>query len=1079
MKFIFLKLILLCLIGIPLGTMAQQRTLHGIVRDNTGAMIGVNVVWENKEGRAISGVTTNENGEYWLPFPSDTKDLNVVFSFIGMKTQKFKYTNQKVLNVTLEEDNVSLDEVVISVKMEKRNSMGINAENSGVARQKLDLDEFQDMAVTSVEDILQGKMTNVDIIMDSGDPGAKSSIRIRGTSSLNSSNEPLIVIDDVPMDISIGEDFEFGTATTEDFGALVNIAPSDIANIEVLKDAAATALYGPQAAAGVLLITTKRGTKSKPRFTISHKTSVSWEPKSVPMLNASEYRTLMQDALWNAVQYKGFNDMSLLTMYPDVRLDKSYEYYDEFNQNTDWLSLVVQTPVNNETNFSMSGGGDRAVYYFSVGYMNEKGTTIGTDFTRITARLNLDYRLSKRLTFSSSFSYSDGNRNSSYKDSDDHIGLKTPRAEALRKMPNMSPWVLDDNGNKTDVYFTQPKDCIQGLQPNPVAMVYNSNINAVERSMNTNFVIDYKILSCLVFNTNIAFGLTTKKSKGLYPSEASGVVWSSKDYNRVEESATNSMSLNTRTRLTFNKLFGRHQVTFSGIVTTKEYTPSGYGSVIAGIGSGQLADASAGGKVISLSSDESKTREIGLIGTLQYGYASRYYLTAGIRSDATSKTGRNSRWGTFPTLSLKWRLNNENFLKEYEWLSDLSLSGGWGRSGKSPSGSFTYVGTFDTEDAYMDQSAVKPTSMQLNKLKWEVTTSINGGLKLGFLKDKITVDFDYYKKQTSDLLQKDMSISSITGYSKVGYFNSGKTENRGWELAFNFKDIIKINGFTVSINNLNVSRNRNRVLELPSNRSEESYTKDNGKYAIRIFEGQPLGAFYGYNCLGVYQNLGETVARNANGEIMHDVNGKEITTKIFGTTSVFPGDAKYADHNHDGIIDQYDMVYLGNAMPIMTGGGSIRLAYKGWSLRTSFHFRLGQKVINRTRINTEAMYNGDNQRRAVLKRWRYEGDDTDIPRALFKQGYNYLGSDRFVENNSFLKCKDLTLSYNFPSKMINRWGFTRCNVYVTTYNLFTVTKYKGQDPETGIPSNMNSQLAEDTSMTPRARKVALGLSLSF
>lgn len=1074
MKFIFLKLILLCLIGVPLGTMAQQRTLHGIVRDNTSAMIGVNVVWENKEGRAISGVTTNENGEYWLPFLTDMKDLNVVFSFIGMKTKKIKYTGQKVLNVTLEDDNVALDEVTITVKAEKRNSMGINSENSGVARQKLDLDEFQDMAVTSVEDILQGKMTNVDIIMDSGDPGAKSSIRIRGTSSLNSSNEPLIVIDDVPQDIDIDETFEFGTATTEDFGALVNIAPNDIANIEVLKDAAATALYGPQAAAGVLLITTKRGSKSKPRFTITNKTTVSWEPKSIPMLNASEYRTLMQDALWNAVQYNGFNDMSLLTAYPDIRLDESYEYYDEFNRNTDWLSLVVQTPVSNETNFSMTGGGDRAVYYFSVGYLNEKGTTIGTDFSRVTARLNLDYNLSRRLKFSSSFSYSEGNKNRPY-----DSGVKAPREEALRKMPNMSPWVLDADGNATDVYFTQPKDCIQGSQPNPVAIVHNSNINSIQRTMSANFVIDYRILSYLTFNTNIAFDLGTTKTKSLYPSEASGLIWSDDKYNRVEDATSNKMSMNTRTRLTFNKLFNQHQLTFSGIMTTKEYNPSGYGAVIAGIGSGQLADPSAGGKVTSLSSSDSKTREVGIIGTLQYGFASRYYLTAGIRSDATSKTGRNSRWGTFPTLSLKWQLNRESFLKQHEWLSDLSLSGGWGRSGKSPSGSFTYVGTFDTEDAYMDQSAVKPTSMQLNKLKWEVTSSLNGGLKLGFWHDKVTVDFDYYRKQTSDLLQSNMDISSITGYSKVGYFNSGKTENRGWELAINLKDIVKVNGFTVSVNNLNVSRNRNRVLELPSNRSEESYKKGNGNYAVRIFENQPLGAFYGYNCLGVYQNLGETVARNANGQVMHDVNGKEITTKIFGTTSVFPGDAKYADHNHDGVIDQYDMVYLGNSMPIMTGGGSIRLAYKGLSLRTSFHFRVGQKVINRTRINTEAMYNGDNQRRAVLKRWRYEGDDTDIPRALFGKGYNYLGSDRFVENNSFLKCKDLTLSYNFPSKLINRWGLTRCNVYLTTYNLFTVTKYKGQDPETGVPSNMNSQLAEDTSMTPRARKVAFGLSLSF
>lgn len=1079
MRFIFVKIILLYCILLPLDVWAQE-AIRGVVRDSKEALVGVTVVWENKESRVVSGVTTNENGEFFLPVLPNGKELNIVFSFIGMKSKRVKYTGQKILNIILEDDQLTLDEVIVSAKIEHKNIMGINSDNVGVARQKINLDEFQDMAVTSVEDMLQGKMTNVDIIAGSGDPGTKMSIRIRGTSSLNASNEPLIVVDDVPQEnIVIGDDFNFGTANEEDFGALINIAPSDIESIEVLKDAAATALWGSKAANGVLLITTKRGTKSKPYFSISQKNSISWEPQAIPMLSATEYVTLMQDALWNALQYNSFSPQKnhYLTGYKDIRYDPAYEYFDEFNQSTDWLSLVTRSPINNETNFSMSGGGDRATYRFSVGYLTEKGTTIKTDFARITARLNLDYNLSKRLKVTSSFSYAEGNRNKPY------VPGKEPREQALLKMPNMSPWELDNNGNPTSVYFTPPSTCIQGVTTNPVAQVNDSKNNAISRDMNANFGLRYNILSGLNFSTDIAFGLNTTKTKTFYPEQASGDNWLDKDeeYNATQDGTSNNVSIFTNSRLVYSKTLDRNYFSVSFVVQTRENSSSGYKASIFGIGSGELADPSAGGTVKTnkgLVSSDSKNRQVGFMGSLHYSYNNRYNATMGIRSDATSQTGRTCRWGTFPTVSLQWRVNNEPFLKDIEWLSDVRVNGSWGQSGNAPQGSFTYVGTISPENSYMDNSAVKQDGMQLNNLKWETATSYNGGLKLGLLSDKVIFEFEYYKKTTKDLLQQNMGIPSATGFSSVAWYNSGRTENRGWEMTLNLNDIIKVNGFTVSLNNLNVARNRNRILELPNGKLELALSEGNGKYANKLIEGRPLGAFFGFNCLGVYQNVDETLARNADGQVMRDVYGKEMVTSVYGKKSVYPGDAKYADHNNDGIINKYDMVYLGNAMPILTGGGSVRIGYKGLSLRTSFHFRVGQKIINRTRINTEAMYGGDNQRRAVLKRWRYEGDDTDIPRALFQDGYNYLGSDRFVEDNSFLKCKDLTLSYNFPKQMLSKIGLQRLNIYMTTYNLFTITKYKGQDPETSIPGGL-AQLAEDNSMTPRARKMALGLTVDF
>lgn len=1071
MKFIYVKILFLCLALLPLEVLAQG-TLKGIVRDQDGILVGATVFWQNSANRVISGVTTNENGEYFLPIPPNAKELSIMFSFIGLKTQQIKYTGQKVLNITLAPEATSLDEVVVSAKAKQRDNMGLISDDLGVARQKLDLDDFQDMAVTSVEDMLQGKLTNVDIIAGSGDPGVKSSIRIRGTSSLNASNEPLIVIDGTPTDTDIDEDFDFGTADVEDFGSLINISPNDIQSIEVLKDAAATALWGSTAANGVLLITTKRGQRGKPSFSVSQKFSTSWEPKAIRMLNANEYVTLMQDALWNKAQFSGFKQSDVKAFqedYKEIRFDPSYEYFDEFNQETDWLSLVVQNPFNSETDFSMSGGGDRATYRFSVGYLTEKGTTIGTDFKRITARLNLDYYLSKKLKVSSSFSYAEGNRNQPY---------SSPRNEAMTKMPNMSPWVLDENGNPTDEYFTAPKGTLQGKQGNPLAMVNDSKNNTRSRTMDAKFNLNYTILAGLRLTANIAFTLTTNKNKLFYPSQASGLDWFKTDFNKALDGNSNGVKVYTNTNINYNKAFQKHHFTLSATLQTTENNSSSHKSTIAAIGSGELADPSGNGKVTQMSSSDSQNRKIGINGSFQYNFGDRYIATAQIRSDANSSTGRNSRWGTFPSLSAQWHISNESFIKSAAWVSDIRIKGSWGKTGNAPKGSFTYVGTLTPEDSYMDQAAIKPNSMQLNKLKWETTTSYNFGIVASFFNDKVSIDFDYYRKWTDDLLQSNMGIASSTGYSSVGWYNSGKTENQGFELAINLNKIVDVNGFTFSVSNLNIARNRNKILELPDNKEEEAYKEQNAKYANKQIEGRPLGAFFGYNCLGVYQNTNETYARDQEGNVMRDVYGQEVITSIFGKQQVYPGDARYADHNYDGIINKYDMVYLGNSMPFITGGGAVRFGYKGLSLRASFHFRLGQKVINQSRMDMENMYGASNQRRSVLKRWRYEGDDTDIPRALYGAGYNYLGSDRFVENNSFLKCKDITLSYSLPKRIVQRWGLSRCNFYVTTYNIFTITKYKGQDPETSIPSGF-SQLAQDNSLTPRARKVALGITVDF
>ncbi len=423
--------VILFLLSLPFSVYAQQ-VLTGIVRDADGPMVGVTVSLQNENNRMLLGAATDINGEYYLTVPANVKGVAVVFSFIGYKTVKFPYKGQKVQHVTMQMDISELEEVVISAKRIHTDDNGIPIKDVGVARQKIDMDEMKEMQVTSVEDALQGRLANVDIIASSGDPGSKMSIRIRGTSSLNANNEPLIVVDGIPYDTDINEDFDFQTANEEDYGALVNISPSDIESIEVLKDAAATAIWGSQGANGVLVITTKRGSRGKTRFSISQKVDYKKEPRRIPMLNGEQYITMVQDAMWNRLHDIGFswNELEKLTSYPEINYDPQFKYFKEYSQNTDWLDLVKSDVLSSETNFSMSGGGDRALYRFSLGYLTEQGTTKGTAFKRLSSRLNIDYRFSNRLRVAAGFSYTRGARDNNW---------INPRAHAKIKMPNMSP----------------------------------------------------------------------------------------------------------------------------------------------------------------------------------------------------------------------------------------------------------------------------------------------------------------------------------------------------------------------------------------------------------------------------------------------------------------------------------------------------------------------------------------------------------------------------------------------------------------------------------------------------------------
>jgi TonB-linked SusC/RagA family outer membrane protein len=570
--------------------------------------------------------------------------------------------------------------------------------------------------------------------------------------------------------------------------------------------------------------------------------------------------------------------------------------------------------------------------------------------------------------------------------------------------------------------------------------------------------------------------MTTTKNKKFLPLEATGVLWNNSNANQSTDATSDAFSLQTENKLIYNNTFAeKHKIIATALMKTADSQSFSYSSVTRGNASANLSDPVVGSVVASSGSGNSERRSVSLIGQAVYSFDNRYVLRGTINYEGNSTMGKSKRWGTFPAFGAAWNIDQEHFWSDAikQWLNTAKLRLGYGWSGTSPSGASIYLGAYKSLGQYMNMSAIVPDRMQLDNLKWETTREMDFGIDLRLF-NKLNVTFDYYDKETSDMLLKDTSLPVTTGYSSVKYINSGKMSNKGVELRFDY-EVFRNKDWTVSVN-ANVSRNINKVKELPSTWKYENYSFGNGNYALRIVENAPVGTFYGYRYLGVYQNTEETYARNAAGDVMYDWQGKVITMKN-GTEQVYPGDAKYEDVNHDGVINENDIVYLGNANPKFFGGGGFQVRWKYFTLTTFFYGRYGQKVINGARINLENMRGKANQSTAVLHRWRSEGDQTDIPRALYGMGYNYLGSDRFVEDASFIRLKTLSLSFNCPKNWLKNLGITRLNIFATGYDLFTWTDYKGQDPEVRMPSP--TSLVKDTATTPVSKRFAFGVNLDF
>ncbi|EHQ31143.1 SusC/RagA family TonB-linked outer membrane protein [Mucilaginibacter paludis] len=1088
MKTLLLKSLCFLIAGILIGVMPVQAqvqqsiTIRGRVIDKKDkqAIIGASVIELDNNNRTVTGVSTDIDGNFAIKISKPTNQISV--SFIGYKTFLTKAINdRRVINVQLEANTGQLVEVSITGNRTVNNGTGLNidARNSTMASATINAKDLEELAVTSIDQALAGRLPGVDFGATSGDPGAGMSIRIRGTASITGSAEPLIVLDGMPYETEIPKDFNFGTADDVGYAQLLNISPSDIKDITVLKDAASTAVWGSKAANGVLLINTKRGAMGSPVVTYNFKGTMAHQPKSIPMLNGNSYATLIPEEIMNAtgapLDFLGNNGQNKAFQYDP----SDAFYYYNYGQNTNWIDLITRTGYTQDHNISMSGGGEKARYYTSFGYLNQIGTTLGTDLGRITTKINLDYTVSSRLRFRTDLTYTHVNNTLNYDNS--------LRTVAYNKMPNMSPYLFDEYGHITGAYFS-PESNIQGKYPdtyNPLALANTGLSHLTGERITPKFNIQYDIIpSLLVSTVDLQFDINNTKSKTFLPQVATGRPSTENTVNRASDADGDSYNVQSKVNLIYTPSLGEKS-TFQGLLSfqTEDTKTASYSEATANTASANLQDASSPGlNSLGLSSSNSESRNFGVLTQGQYVYLDRYIISLNARLDGNSKFGPNHRYGIFPGVAGRWRISGEPFMKKLTFLNELSLRVSYGEAGQAPSGS--YYGTYSPLSwTYNGQASVVPNKVELTNLKWQTVVGKNIGFNLGMFNSRVKVDMEVYQNTTKDMFFDGLNIATIAGYSNIG-LNIGTLENNGWELGINTIPI-KTRNWVIGFD-FNIAQNANKLTSVSDFYPRESVigVPGLGKFKSFLLLGNPFGSFYGFKYDGVYKDKEATVATDENGKQIADANGNKIYMRYNYplVNYVFqPGDAKYEDINHDGNIDYRDLVYLGNGVPKFTGGFGPNITFRG-NLKISafFSYRWGYQVINAVKISTTNMYTVNNQSTAVLRRWRNPGDVTDIPRALYQAGYNWLGSDRYVEDGSFVKLSSVTVRYNLPKTLLQRVKLSNASFYVTGQNLLTLTKYTGQNPDVSTSGdNTPFSFPTDSGLTPPAITYTLGLTVGF
>ncbi|MEO8413886.1 MAG: TonB-dependent receptor [Ginsengibacter sp.] len=1041
-------------------SIAQQKTISGKVSDasNSQPIIGSTISVKGSK----TATQTNNDGNFTLSVSNSAKTL--IITSIGYESQEVLIDGESNISVMLKTSTSSLNAVVvIGYGTSKRKDLTGSVSSISAAT-------IEKVPITSAGQALQGRAAGVQVTNNDASPGGNISVLIRGTGSLaNYGNEPLYVVDGYPVGTSIN-----------------NINTNDIATIDVLKDASATAIYGIRAANGVVIITTKKGRKDGVQVYVDAYTAFQSKPKQYKILNAQQFASLSNDveASDSSHTYHGFP----LWHTPDAL------------HSVDWQNALYRSGLTQSYSVGIRGGGDKLQSAMSVGYYDQKGIVLGSYFKRMTFSLNVDYQPAKWLKASTNAKYS-------YQDAN------TPLGTGQLFQLAVNPPTLD-SGNRQTYQIKDGKGNYGFYNPiNPNIFKFGNPVYNIETNQYkniTNYLLVNSSLEATIFD-----GLKIKTMAGVNVNSFSGSFFQPEDDRPSQQYAgavagtafyhqnqNNTFEWLWENTVAYDKTFGLHTINFVGGISAQKntYTANGAGGIppngvvrdLATLTNIQFDKYGNGQNINTLESQFAR---------LTYNFADRYLITGTVRRDGSSKFDSSNKYGVFPSGAVAWKIKEESFMKTITWLSDFKLRGSYGEVGNQGSiGLYQYQALYAGNIAAsvngggqdnlgypfdkLYQNGIAQSQPANPGLKWETDYQTDIGLDVGFLNGALTITADWFNRKSKDFLLT-LAAPAQTGYTNITR-NVGSMENKGLELALNYngnsgKDFHYNIGATFSAikNKLtSITSGANAVTNFGglSGLNGGNLAGQGWDQFSNSVVGGVVGEFYGYKSLGIFQSKAQIDALNA-----------KAPGGVYYRAATSPGDRYFADINGDGVVNASDRTAIGNPQPKFFGGLNLDATYKAWDINLYFYGVYGNKIMNYVESDLESFQKRGSEGVENVSvnyynnRWTPTNPSNTYSRALAidDNTLNNIPSSAWVQDGSFLKLKNLTVGYTLPVSLTNKLLIKRLRVYVSSQNLFTITKYKGLDPEIGIQGGNATQNGIDTGTYPSSRFYTFGLNVTF
>jgi TonB-linked SusC/RagA family outer membrane protein len=1030
--------------------MAQTRVVNGKVSDeNNETLIGVNV----KVKGSPTGTITDIDGSYSVQVPGNSAVL--VFSYIGYDSQEIDVGGQNVINVVLQETTALLDQVVvIGYGTAKRSDLTGSISS-------VDAAQIQKVPVTNLGQAMQGRMSGVQVINNDGTPGAGVQVRIRGIGSFGD-NSPLYVIDGYPG------------------ASISNVNPSDILSIDVLKDASAAAIYGNRAAGGVVIVTTKRGQKGSMQVSFDATASVQFKPATYDVLNAQEFMALATEvaskesspvlAEWN-------NPASLRTI--------------------DWQDLMYRSGFRQNYNLSIRSGSDKSQSAISLGILDHKGVVEFSNYKRYNIGLAQDFTPYKWLKSSTTARYAYTDNKAPFGSGQGGVGRLAKLIPTMTANPETD---LPDDGNGHYGYYDKSANAVRD----------NENVYA-RNKLNDQKNIHHNLTASTSLEIYPIDGLTLKTSFGISYGASSGYNFDPLD-DRVpvtrqatyRQYATNSFEYLWENTINYSKTFRQHGIEVLGGFSIQENTARNIDSEGEGVISDGLRNLASMSTIRSRNGYQQTWSLASYFGRVTYKFADRYILTGTIRRDGSSRFAKGNQWGTFPSVSAAWRIKEESFLKDVDFLSNLKLRASYGEAGNQNIGLFQYQSSYTTGNKgsgsnkgyVFGQTKVYTDGMAQAFLPnpaliWEISKQTDIGVDVGLLNNKLMFTVDYYIKKSSDFLLKTQ-MPAQTGFLEATR-NVGSVKNSGFEFSAEYRDYSKDFKYGINVNLTTVKNKIEKLapgMDAVANLQNLNFpTTGNTPWAVFTMSkvGGSIGDFYGFKTDGIIQTQAELDALNQNAR-----NKANDPTIWYNTSGTAPGDRKFVDTDGNGRITDDDRVIIGSPIPDLYGGISFNGEYKNFDFNIFFNYSYGSEILSFVKRNLFSL-NGEGSiglqnvsKEFYDNRWTGEGSTNEYPRAVWSDvGANSRVSDAFIEDGSYLRLKNIEVGYTLPTKISKKLNNARLRIFGSVQNLFTVTKYSGMDPEIGQSMGSNgvaggvTASGVDVGIYPYSRYFTLGFNLQF